>query len=110
MQSSGNTTIPPHQIHDDVNARSIDICGWAINVKTNPIVTAAEADTLQKSLGIPLPEMTFGNNSLELLHVKSGWSYTFDTHESLRGVKNGELGPGDGGVKVGYADKWLQSR
>lgn len=54
--------------------------------------------------------MTFGNNSLELQHKPSGWRYSFTTEDALKAVKNGELVEGDGGVKVGYADAWLQSR
>lgn len=89
---------------------TIDVAGWTISATTKAIVTASESDALQKTLGFPLPEMTFGNNSLVLKHSASGWEYRFDTHEALKCVKNGELGEGDGGVKVGYADAWLKSR
>ncbi|KAJ3487993.1 hypothetical protein NLI96_g3146 [Meripilus lineatus] len=54
--------------------------------------------------------MTFGNNSLELIHKPSGWTLSFETDEALKEVKNGVLGDGDGGVKVGHADVWLRSR
>jgi len=54
--------------------------------------------------------MTFGNNYLTLEHRTSGWKYAFCTGDALAGVTNGELGEGDGGVKVGYADAWLKSR
>lgn len=60
--------------------------------------------------GLPLPEMPFGNNSLVIQHKKLGWEYRFDTLEALRLVRLGELKPGDGGVKVGYAKEWLESR
>jgi type 2A phosphatase activator TIP41 len=54
--------------------------------------------------------MPFGNNSLVLKNVENGWEYSFTTTEALRLVKMGELGAGDGGVQVGYAKEWLQSR
>jgi len=54
--------------------------------------------------------MTFGRNFLKLEHHPDAWVYTFSTENALKAVKVGELGDGDGGVKVGYADKWLQSR
>ncbi|KAJ3551884.1 hypothetical protein NM688_g4452 [Phlebia brevispora] len=108
---TSTAAIPEHKVFENTNSRSIEIGDWYIAAKTNPISNAAECDALQVSLsGLPLPEMTFGNNSLELVHRPSGWSYAFTTADALRGVKNGELAEGDGGVKVGYAEAWLQSR
>lgn len=103
--------IPEHKLTETPNSKSIEVGEWVITAITNPISNAPELDSLQHNLsGIPLPEMTFGNNSLELEHKASGWKYHFNTEDALRGVKNGELTEGDGGVKVGYADAWLQSR
>ncbi|KAI0092700.1 type 2A phosphatase activator TIP41 [Irpex rosettiformis] len=103
--------IPDHQLSESPNSRTIEIGQWVITARTNPISNAQELDTLQKQLsGLPLPEMTFGNNSLELEHKASGWKYQFTTGNALKGVKNGELGEGDGGVKVGHAEAWMQSR
>ena len=104
-------SLPPHKLTETPNSRTIEIGEWIITGRTNPISNAAECDTLQAWLqGMPLPEMTFGNNSLELEHKPSGWKYAFDTADALKAVRNGELGEGDGGVKVGYADAWLKSR
>ncbi|KAJ7853863.1 type 2A phosphatase activator TIP41 [Mycena leptocephala] len=58
----------------------------------------------------PPPGNDFGSNFLSLEHRSSKWKYEFATADALHGVKNGELGAGDGGVKVGYADAWLRSR
>lgn len=103
--------IPKHNLTETPNSKTIEINDWIITATTNPISNAQELDKLQRNLsGMPLPEMTFGNNSLELEHKRSGWKYHFCTEDALRGVKNGELAEGDGGVKVGYADAWLQSR
>jgi type 2A phosphatase activator TIP41 len=102
--------IPKHKLFESPNTRSIEINDWFITATTNSISNAPECDALQATLGIPLPEMTFGNNSLTLKHIPSGTKYAFSTLEALKCVKRGELGEGDGGVKVGYADKWLQSR
>ncbi|PFH49237.1 hypothetical protein AMATHDRAFT_5054 [Amanita thiersii Skay4041] len=100
----------PHQLFESPNSREIHIAGWVITASTSPISNAQECDALQAALRIPLPEMTFGSNFLTLEHRPSAWKYTFTTKGALGAVKNGELGPGDGGVRVGYADKWLQSR
>ena len=103
--------LPDHNLHESPNSRGITINNWTITATTKPISSAAELDALQSTLGgLPLPEMTFGSNTLELVHGPSGWKYVFGTEGALRGVKNGELGEGDGGVKVGYADEWLKSR
>ncbi|KAG5639672.1 hypothetical protein H0H81_005855 [Sphagnurus paluster] len=102
--------IPHHKLSESPNSRSIDIFDWFITTSTNPISNAADCDALQATLGFPLPEMTFGSNLLTLEHRPSGWKYTFATDAALKAVKNGELQEGDGGVKVGYADKWLESR
>ena len=103
-------SVPQHTLQESPNCRSITIAGWIITASTNPISNAPECDALQADLRIPLPEMTFGNNYLTLHHLPSGKAYAFTPAEALKQVKNGELGEGDGGVKVGYADTWMQSR
>lgn len=108
---SAATSLPHHTLGETPNSRSIEIGEWHITARTNPISNAPECDALQAALsGMALPEMTFGNNSLELIHRSSGWKYSFATEDALKAVKNGELVDGDGGVKVGYADAWLNSR
>ena len=102
--------LPPHKLLESPNSRTIEVHGWSITASTNPISNAQECDALHATFGIPLPEMTFGNNVLTLEHKPSGWKYAFTTPGALGEIKNGELGDGDGGVKVGYADKWLESR
>jgi type 2A phosphatase activator TIP41 len=101
---------PHHQLFEYPNSREIHIADWIIVASTNPISSAPECDALQAELGFPLPEMTFGSNYLTFHHRPSSWKYTFNAKGALGDVKKGELGPGDGGVKVGHADKWLQSR
>ena len=108
---SAAVRLPEHKLSESPNSRTIEIGDWIITARTNPISNATECDALQVTLqGMPLPEMTFGNNSLQLEHKPTGWKYAFDTEDALKMVKNGELGEGDGGVKVGYAEAWLKSR
>lgn len=107
---SAAVAVPKHTLSESPNSRSIQVFDWFITASTNPISNASECGVLQASLGFPLPEMTFGKNLLTLEHRLSGWKYTFTTGAALKTVKNGELEEGDGGVKVGYADKWLESR
>ncbi|KAJ3836444.1 type 2A phosphatase activator TIP41 [Lentinula raphanica] len=150
--------LPKHKLLESPNSRTILVGNWRITSSTNPISNAPQCDQLQSELGtgndggIPLPEMTFGSNSLKiewrsggfiipdkrqkrkLKHnpneadtqqpdyaseseaeeekedTKPQWTYEFDTLHALLNVKKGELEPGDGGVKVGYAEEWLKSR
>ena len=98
------------EVFEDGDLRGIRLEKWTIQTKSSSISNANDIDELQKYVGFPLPEMTFGNNYLEMTHTPSGWSYRFDTREALKHVKNGELVEGDGGVKVRYAEAWLKSR
>jgi hypothetical protein len=107
---SAAVAVPHHKLAESPNSRTIEINEWVITATTNPISNAFETDALHASLGFPLPEMTFGNNSLTLEHRLSQWKYRFDAGNALKAVKNGKLEEGDGGVKVGYADAWLKSR
>lgn len=102
--------VPKHKLSESPNSRAIEIFDWTVTAKTGPISTAARCDALQASLGIPLPEMLFGHNLLQIKHRQSGWTYAFRVDDALRSVKSGPLEDGDGGVKVGYADAWLKSR
>ncbi|KAH7907138.1 TIP41-like family-domain-containing protein [Hygrophoropsis aurantiaca] len=110
---SSAIALPPHELSSpNQQTHTIKIANWRITASTHPISNAAECDALQSALGFALPEMTFGGNSLLLEYNASGvgWKYVFDTRGALGAVKGGELGEGDGGVKVGYADAWLKSR
>ena len=102
--------LPYHTLQESPNSRGITVYDWQISAWTHPISNATELDAIQASVGIPLPEMTFGSNVLELEHKPSGWKYEFNATRALEGVKNGSLEEGDGGVKVGYAEAWLKSR
>lgn len=103
--------VPEYQLSNPsphISAISID--AWEITSSKKPISNATQLDQLHLSLGIPLPEMTYGDNWLSVRHKASGWEYRLETQAALAFVRNGELQPGDGGVKVDYADKWLSSR
>lgn len=105
--------IPPHIITGSPgdSTSSIELFGWKISATSLPISNATEIDNMHETLsGLPVPEMPFGNNSVTLRHEPSGWEYSFSALDALKAVKLGELGEGDGGVKVGHAKAWLESR
>lgn len=107
---SAAIAVPEHKLSESPNSRAIEVFDWKISASTNPISNASDCDALQSHLGIPIPEMTFGNNFLTIEHCPSAWKYSFSTPDALVAVRRGPLEAGDGGVKVGYADKWLRSR
>lgn len=60
---------------------------------------------------LPLPEMTFADNHLELTHNKSGFKYRFEALESLAEVRVGAgWEQSGGGVKVKHAEEWGKTR
>lgn len=65
----------------------------------NPRLRRASAE-----LGIPLPEICFGRNSLRLEDEQSGLVLEWDTMGALRGVEVGT----EGGVKVAHAKEWAR--
>ena len=68
--------VPHHKLLEDPNSRSIQIGDWVLTSTTFPISSAGQCDELQAFLGFSLPEMIFGNNSLNVEH-KSGWKLEF---------------------------------
>ena len=58
---------------------------------------------LEKTLGtVHLPEMVFGDNSLELVHEATGVKIHFNALDALRGWRQESLPP----VEVPAAAKW----
>jgi len=113
MSQTASLAIPPYEVTEtpDGQVRSIQICSWRITVTSSTISNSKEIDDMQNELGgLPLPEMPFGNNKIELSHEPSGWKYDFCLKEALAAVKLGELQAGDGAVQVGYAKEWMKSR
>lgn len=127
--------VPPHKRSDTDTTSAIEISGWRLTSTSMPISNGAEIDACQAEVGINLPEMLFGNNSLvlEWFGPDSGvgagptredgediaetvegktplWRYEFRAEDALKRVHRGASEPGDGCVKVGYSEAWLRSR
>ncbi|WVQ69447.1 uncharacterized protein L199_007664 [Kwoniella botswanensis] len=121
--STSTNPNPQYSINKTPNVHTIKIGQWKIETIKKPILNGKEIDVAEKSLNLPLPEMTFGNNSLRLSYSPSssssssstsndkdenGVQLRFDSIEALSGVATGEgweerVG---GGVKVSMAEKW----
>ncbi|CCO28185.1 TIP41-like protein [Rhizoctonia solani AG-1 IB] len=130
--------VPPHKRSDTETTSTIEISGWRLTSTSLPISNGAEIDACQAEVGINLPEMFFGNNSLVLewfgpdsdvgtpptrpdseenvndIDIEPDrqplWRYEFRAQDALKCVHRGPSEPGDGCVKVGYSEAWLKSR
>ncbi|GJP33836.1 hypothetical protein CLOM_g18343 [Closterium sp. NIES-68] len=83
--------------------RGIEIGGWRIECRHEPILTTDETEAWQASLSSQwLPEMVFGRSFLRVQHLATGVGVQFGALEALRGWKAGRLQP----VKVPAAAAW----
>lgn len=89
------------------------IYGWRIKTVRNPILSSAEIDTATDKLQIPMPEMIFGNNYVEIAYLgptgqeSPYWTLRFDTLSALDCVD--KTGTQNKLVQVAHSKAW-QSR
>ncbi|ODN79446.1 hypothetical protein, variant [Cryptococcus amylolentus CBS 6039] len=127
---------PQFSVKTERHKHSITIGPWTIIATKKPILNGKEIDASEKALNLPLPEMTFGNNSLTLTYEpptsstqtslasadastgnssernSQNFTLSFKTIDALSGVATGEgweerVG---GGVLVSMAEKWGQNK
>lgn len=79
---------------------------FAISTRKLPISKAGPIDQLGEDLGIPIPEMIFGDNLVRVAHAPSGWSVDFNARDALDAVDK----TGDKMLQVSYARDWSASR
>lgn len=95
-----NQSLPPPKVFSNAE--------WEIRTSRTPILSSAEIDSATENIGIPMPEMIFGNNYVHLIHKPTNWSIQFNTLPALELVdKTGER---DGLVQVAYSKAWQKSR
>ncbi len=71
-----------------------------------PISKAGPIDVMGARLGIPIPEMIFGDNLLSVTHVPTGWSAAFAAEPALDRVDK----TGSNMLRVAHAASWSSSR
>ncbi|RUP49383.1 TIP41-like family-domain-containing protein [Jimgerdemannia flammicorona] len=101
-------TLPPHEILEEGTPREgklkgIRYNGWTITSRKAPILNSSEIDIAQAALGIPLPEMIFGNNHLTLEHER-GFRLEFRALDALKRVDS--TSGSSEMIKVAYAEEW----
>ncbi|CAM0141466.1 Tap42 interacting protein [Umbelopsis sp. WA50703] len=97
-----------HKLINEGNRREgqtngIEYSGWKILSKKAPICNAQDIDKLQNELGIPLPEMIFGNNEVRISH-EDGFEILFRAKDALELVD--KTSESNKHIKVAYANEW----
>ncbi|CAO3574437.1 unnamed protein product [Mortierella alpina] len=96
-----------HTLIKENQTLGIAIQDWTILSHKTSILNSQEIDAASADLGIPIPEMIFGNNFLSIEH-KSGFKLEFKALPALAMVdqssKSSDL------IKVSYAREWFDKR
>ncbi|KAF9181219.1 hypothetical protein BGZ51_005579 [Haplosporangium sp. Z 767] len=96
-----------HRLIKENQTSGIAIQDWTVLSHKTSILNSQEIDAATAELGIPIPEMIFGNNFLSIEH-KSGFKLEFKALPALAMVdqssKNSDL------IKVSYAREWFDKR
>ncbi|KAJ9142896.1 TIP41-domain-containing protein [Coniochaeta hoffmannii] len=71
-----------------------------------PISKAGPISAMESRLGIPIPEMIFGDNLVSITHNPSGWSVSFAAEPALDLVNK----TGEDMIQVAHAKDWTSSR
>jgi type 2A phosphatase activator TIP41 len=79
---------------------------FTIATRKLPISKAGPIDDMTERLGIPVPEMIFGDNLVSVTHAPTGWSVSFNAFDALDGVDKTDKKM----LQVAYARDWSSSR
>ncbi len=80
--------------------------GFKISARKLPISKSGPIDQMSKRLGIPVPEMIFGDNMVSIEHIASGWRIEFNAYDALDRVDKTDKNM----LKVAYSKEWSSSR
>jgi len=79
---------------------------WRISTRKLPILKAEPIEEFNTKLGIPVPEMIFGDNSVRIEHPSSGFRLDFNAFDALDRVSK----TSDGMLQVAYSKEWQADR
>lgn len=80
--------------------------GWTINTRKLPISKSDAIDAMSDKLGIPIPEMIFGDNMVSVENAEKGWCLEFNSFDALDRVDKTDKTM----LKVAYSREWSESR
>ncbi|KAK3067220.1 Tap42 interacting protein [Teratosphaeriaceae sp. CCFEE 6253] len=105
MTSNGGGTQP---MESDPGAQSTTTHNgtWRITTRKLPILKAEPIEALSHAIGIPIPEMIFGDNYVSITHISSAWSLQFNARDALDCVSKTE----EGMLQVAVAEDWKKDR
>eukprot|EP00879_Flechtneria_rotunda_P008082 GHRR01008466.1.p1 GENE.GHRR01008466.1~~GHRR01008466.1.p1 ORF type:complete len:379 (+),score=139.74 GHRR01008466.1:274-1410(+) len=95
---------PSGRVHED----SITILGWTASSRKAPIIGSDLLDQYCEQLGgvLTLPEILFGNSTLQLRHNDTGLVIEFNAFDALKRWRADNLPP----LKVHVAQQWQAAR
>lgn len=79
---------------------------FEVSARKLPISKSGPIDAMSARLGIPVPEMIFGDNLVAVRHAPSGWAVGFTAEAALDAVDK----TGANMLQVAYAGAWSSSR
>ncbi|KAI1374555.1 TIP41-domain-containing protein [Hypoxylon crocopeplum] len=79
---------------------------FVISSRKLPISKSGPIDAMEQALGIPVPEMIFGDNLVAVRHGPSGWGVEFNAYDALDAVDKTDKNM----LQVAYAKSWSASR
>lgn len=91
---------------DDVDSYVSRNKQWRVSTCKKPILKAGPIDAMNDKLGIPVPEMIFGDNVVAIEHIPSGWAIDFNAFDALDRVSK----TADGMLQVAYSKEWQRDR
>ncbi|KAF9907456.1 hypothetical protein EC991_010920 [Linnemannia zychae] len=97
-----------HRLINDNQTRGVAIQDWTVLSHKTSILNSQEIDTASADLGIPIPEMIFGNNFLSIEHKPSGFKLEFKALPALAMVDQSSTSSDL--IKVSYAREWFEKR
>ena len=99
-------TIFPTPSHPATSTTSHTQKSFLISATKLPISKSGPIDEMSASLGIPVPEMIFGDNNISVEHLPSRWRIEFNAYDALDRVDK----TGEKMLKVAYSREWTASR
>ncbi|KAF9579569.1 hypothetical protein BGW38_004119 [Lunasporangiospora selenospora] len=97
----------PHKLIKDRHTNGISILDWTVLSHKTSILNSQEIDRATADLGIPIPEMIFGNNYLSIEH-NSGFKLEFKALPALAMVD--QTASANELIQVSYAREWFTQR
>jgi type 2A phosphatase activator TIP41 len=79
---------------------------FRVSTRKLPISKSGAIDEMTERIGIPIPEMIFGDNLVRIAHEPTGWALRFTAPEALDCVDKTDKGM----LKVAYARDWESTR